>query len=119
MRHANSECMNDSTIALLNKVLDGASLRHQAISANIANANTKGYQRRDVHFMNELREAIASGNPDGLAKVKPKVEKDKGNAPVRLEAEFAALSQNHLLYMSSADILARKYSGLRKAIKGQ
>jgi flagellar basal-body rod protein FlgB len=110
--------MNTDTITLLNKVLDGAALRHQALAANIANINTPGYQRKDVPFMDDLRSALASTDTDALSKVKPQVREDRGSSPIRLEAEFAALSQNHLLYVSSAEIISRKYERLRRAIRG-
>ena len=117
MRHAYYQGMND-TITLLNKVLDGAALRHQALAANIANANTPGYRRKDVPFMQELKDAIQSPSEDALAKAAPKVREERNAAPIRLEAEFAALSQNHLLYVSSADLISRKYQRLTRAIRG-
>ena len=109
----------NNTINVLNKVLDGAALRHQALAANIANVNTPGYRRKDVPFMNELKSAIESRSPDAINKVTPQVREDKNMTPIRLEAEFAAMSQNHLLYVSSADLISRQFDRLRSAIRGR
>ena len=108
----------DNTIHILNKVLDGTALRHQAIAANIANANTPEYRRKDVPFLQELKAAVQSNNPEAIANVSPQVRQDRGSAPVRLEAEFAAMSQNQMLYTASADLISRKYERIRRAIRG-
>lgn len=103
---------------LLNRVLDGCALRHQALASNIANINTPGYERRDVEFMDQLKSAINANGTAGLSDFSPTVKTEKTNGSLRLEDEFAALSENQLLYVASADILSRKYDGIRRAIKG-
>lgn len=42
-------------IDFLESGLDGASLRHKAISNNIANVDTPGYKREDVDFLSTLK----------------------------------------------------------------
>jgi flagellar basal-body rod protein FlgB len=110
--------MNEVTL-LLNRVLDATALRSQALAGNIANVNTPGYQRRDVNFMSELKTALQSRSQASLKQFAPTIEKDKSASSVNLEREFSAISENQLLYTTSADILARKYAGVRRAIKGQ
>jgi flagellar basal-body rod protein FlgB len=107
------------TINVLKQLLDGSAMRHQALANNIANAETPGYCRRDVSFISELKSAIQSGNPASIESVTPKMETSRKGEGVRLEKEFAALSENQLLYQTSADLLSRKYAGLRKAISGK
>ncbi len=46
------------TSQVINKALDGLSRRHEATSSNLANAETPGYQRRQVSFEGALDEAI-------------------------------------------------------------
>lgn len=103
---------------LLSRMLDGAALRQEALASNIANAHTPDYQRRDVAFVEELKSALNSNQPAAVSGWQPSVSVDRSGAPVSLEREFAAMNENQLLYTTSADILARKYAGLRKAIKG-
>ncbi len=45
---------------VMNKALDGLSMRHKAIASNLANVETPNYQRRDVKFENALQQAMAS-----------------------------------------------------------
>ena len=108
----------ENSIHILNKLLDGTALRHQAISANIANVNTPGYRRKDVPFLDELKAAVETNDPATIKAVTPQVRPDRSSAPVRLEAEFAAMSQNQILYTTSADLISRKYERLRRAIRG-
>ena len=46
------------TVEIGSRALDGLSSRQKAISANIANANTEGYQRTDVEFESQLASII-------------------------------------------------------------
>ncbi len=105
-------------IRLLNQLLDGCALRSQALAGNIANASTPGYERRDVSFLEDLKSALRSGGIEDASKVTPTIQTEKAGRQVRLEDEFAALSENQLLFMTSAELLSRKYARLRSAIKG-
>src|SRR3954470_24988014 len=51
----------DTTQAALEGVIAGTTQRHQALAANLANANTPGYQRVDVDFHSTLSAALAQG----------------------------------------------------------
>ncbi len=44
--------------------LDGLSRRQEAISANVANIDTVGYQRRSVDFEDQLARAVGWPGPD-------------------------------------------------------
>ncbi len=50
------------TAKIMEKALDGLSARHNAISANIANAQTEGYTRSDVIFEDQLQNIVAMEN---------------------------------------------------------
>src|SRR6266545_8068801 len=54
----------DTTQLSLEKAIEGASARQQAIAENLANVDTPGYQRVDVDFHQTLRDAMAA---DGKA----------------------------------------------------
>ena len=46
------------TSQVVNKALDGLSMRHKALASNLANVDTPNYNRRDVSFEDTLKKAI-------------------------------------------------------------
>ena len=50
------------TAQIMEKALDGLSARHNAITANIANAQTEGYTRSDVIFEDQLQNIVELEN---------------------------------------------------------
>ncbi len=127
-----------TSVPLLNKVLNVSSVRHRAISNNIANANTVNYVRKDVDFADYLRAQVNKppvvgrktnarhmpvGFPDPLAG--PRVfEPDPGPNTsginnVDIDQEMSDLAENHLLYNIGSHLVSQKFRGLRKAISGQ
>ncbi len=48
----------DTTQLALERAIEGAGKRHEALAANLANANTPGYQRVDVDFHGALASAM-------------------------------------------------------------
>lgn len=54
-------------INLLQRGLDGSSLRQKALSDNIANVNTPDYKRKDVDFISVLKEQAAKGKGKNLS----------------------------------------------------
>jgi flagellar basal-body rod protein FlgB len=51
----------DTTQTALERAMIGTSQRQAALAENLANANTPGYQRRDVDFQSALRSALTEG----------------------------------------------------------
>src|ERR687896_495374 len=51
----------DTTQLALERAIEGAGKRHQALAANLANANTPGYRRVDVDFHSTLSAALGRG----------------------------------------------------------
>ena len=47
---------NEKIVPFLKTALDAASIRHQVISANLANIDTPGYQARDLDFEGVLKD---------------------------------------------------------------
>ena len=58
-------------------------------------------------------------HPNAMAQWKPKMETARRDFPIRMEKEFALMAENQLLYQTSADALARRYSTLKSAIAGR
>jgi flagellar basal-body rod protein FlgB len=126
-----------SGVPLLQKFLDMASLRHNLIAGNIANISTPQYQSKDIDFHSELKNAVdnrrhVSGNkthPDHIPLGKhrdrgPEIEIDRsreGNGinNVNADQEVANLAKNQLYYSVGTTLLAKKFEGLRTAIKSK
>ena len=115
---------------LARKLLDAASLRQEAIAANIANAETPGYRRLDVapDFAAQLRAQITSGTPAAQAAVgaQPTLAEDAharvvrpdGNT-VELENELLAMNRNSVEYEFLTEVVSRNIKQLRVAITGR
>ncbi|MFH1623863.1 MAG: flagellar basal body rod protein FlgB [Pseudomonadota bacterium] len=127
------------TITLLEKVLDFRSQRHSLIVSNIANMDTPRYQGVDLIFEDELREALQQGEASGartshkrhfpvaeksLQFVQPRIVPSAGLIlsndlnTVDVEKEMTKLAENNLMYNAAAQILRKKFEGMKTAIRG-
>jgi len=61
VRHRTVKLFNSTTIPLLSKALDAYSLRHRAISSNIANISSAGYRAQEVSFEDQLAASRSAG----------------------------------------------------------
>jgi len=114
---------------LARKLLDAAVVRQEAVSANIANAETPGYHRMDVSpdFAQQLKARMAAGElattPDSL---RPQVVEDPtaravspdGNS-VELEHELLAMNKNAVEHQYLTEVITQNIKQLRMAISGQ
>jgi flagellar basal-body rod protein FlgB len=117
--------LSDTTSLLLRRAINGSALRQETLAGNLANANTPGYQRRDVDFQGTLRAALHgddvrsavtetsfAAGPDGSGAVRP-----DGNG-VDVDTEAARLAQNGLLYQALLAVSRGRGDALRSAIGG-
>ena len=110
----------DSTDLSLQAAIRGAGLRQTALAQNVANANTPGYQRKDVDFESSLQAAMAGGqNPDNL---QFSVETD-ASAPMQpdgnsvdIDTEAAKLSENGINYESLVSVEKTRLEILQSAM---
>lgn len=108
------------TTAMLGMALDAASLRHQAISANIANVQTQGYVSLRVSFEDQLEAARRSlyerGSIDqtSLTSVRPRLEPaldmDGQALPLQLDDQVAQMTVNAVQYQALLKGLSRHLS---------
>lgn len=117
-------------LATLKVALDALSARHRALAANVANAQTPGYRRKDVSFEEVLRSVTGEGEL-GLRRTRPEHLPSGGRAGftaavrqasapgVDIDMEMAELARNTLLYQTYAEIVSRKLGMLRLAIRGE
>lgn len=129
----------DRQMQLLSKVLDLRADKAQVISANIANAETPGYSRSVFDFEKDLSNAIrqtgaiqltTSHNahiplgPANFNSVVGKITEVPSQTAigdengVSVEQEMIALSENEILYETSAQLLNKKLSLLKHVISG-
>jgi flagellar basal-body rod protein FlgB len=130
---------NQTSIPILAKSLDAGMLRSRTIANNIANVNTPGYQRVEVTFEDELRNALDKSKLKGtrtnekhlplgkldFSRLAPKAEKPmdptlpSGVNNVDIDTEMAKLAENQLLFNFSAKFLKGTYNKLNAAIQAK
>ncbi|MBD3235027.1 MAG: flagellar basal body rod protein FlgB [candidate division Zixibacteria bacterium] len=132
-----SHLVYSSKINLFEKSLDTLSLRHKSIAGNIANISTSGYKRKYVDFSAEMRKAVKNKGTIKLVRTDPvhragmdskgipEMKTDKDNSGfngvnnVDVDREMTDLAENHIIYKTAATLLARRFRGLKAAIRGR
>jgi flagellar basal-body rod protein FlgB len=131
------------TISLLERSLDLRSNKHDAIVSNVANIDTPNYRAFDVMVEEELKKLGPSSGPGERVRMEtpraghmePQIniirrttlrtdsrsdihsQRPDGNT-VDLDREMAAMAENSLMYTLSAQIIAKKFQGIRNIIEG-
>ncbi|HEX7083921.1 MAG TPA: flagellar basal body rod protein FlgB [Gaiellaceae bacterium] len=113
----------DLTDLVVQRGLEGASLRQQVLANNLANANTAGFKRSDVDFQSSLSAALDSGDPaqslDALtfqpqADTSTTMTADGNN--VDTDTEMAGLTQNAVEYEALAAVEQQRFAMLKSAM---
>ncbi|HHY98102.1 MAG TPA: flagellar basal body rod protein FlgB [Firmicutes bacterium] len=104
------------------RALDALSLRHQAISNNIANVNTPGYKAMEVSFEAELERALKEqGDPVAISDAEITVTRENtvyradGNS-VDVDREMARLAENTERYNAIAQLVSTRLRMLRSVV---
>lgn len=101
---------------LLAKTLDAYSLRQKITASNIANADTPGYKRHEVHFEKALLEARNNRGTQEVQDVVPSiVETDE---EVVLEDELLEQADNQLRFQLVTRALRHHFSMVQQGITG-
>lgn len=120
---------------VLQKAMDGSTLRHTAITNNIANVNTPGYKKIEVSFQDALEEALQPEaklkrtNPKHLPVRRPLDDagivqtrtstqttlRNDGNN-VDVDIELATLAENNLYFNGLAQMLSSQLALLKTSI---
>ena len=113
-------------LQIASKLLDAAVLRHEAIAANIANAETPGYRRVDIapDFATQLKASIARGDP--VSGLQPSLGTDPhahtvrpdGNS-VELEHELLEMNRNSAEHEFLSQVVSFNLKQLKMAISGR
>ena len=117
----------DTTQLALERAIEGAGKRHEALAANLANANTPGYQRVDVDFHGALAAAMGNGDDTratALQSLSFTSAKDMSAGATRadgstvdIDAESAKLAENALEQQAAVQV-AHARLGILKAAMG-
>jgi flagellar basal-body rod protein FlgB len=132
---------NDLTMRLLEKALDGLSLRQQAISNNVANVDTPNFKATEVSFEENLHEALRrQPSPDTLElrvsdprhigfeapvdvdSISPRAQqllttsmRNDGNN-VDVDREMTRLAETQLFFQAATQLVNVKFNQLKTAI---
>ena len=119
---------SDSNYLAAKRMLDVTVMRHDAIASNLANIETPNYKRIDVSqsFESQLRQAVASKDPEQIAGIQPQLTVDTqavsgrsdGNT-VQLETELMKLNQNMVEHALETQLVTNRLSTMRLAITGK
>ena len=111
----------DITNVTLERAMVGASTRNKALTENLANANTPGYQRKDVDFHTALQGAMVGGSNavkqtsfSALNTGEGAVRADGGTVDV--DRESAELAENGLEYQALSTVVKGRIEILRAAM---
>jgi flagellar basal-body rod protein FlgB len=111
------------TTASLSLALDAATLRHQVIATNVANAGSTGFVPRHATFEAQVSEGLRSAGggshtatPSLQVRIEPDVMPDGVTATVHVDSEVAALAENQLHYQALVRGLNRHLSILASAV---
>jgi flagellar basal-body rod protein FlgB len=115
----------DTTQIALERAIQGTGQRHQALAANLANANTPGYQRVDVDFHGALASAIARDDQSHSALERlsfaPATDTTAGatradGSTVDVDAESAKLAANALEQQAAVQVAHTRINILKAAM---
>jgi flagellar basal-body rod protein FlgB len=113
--------------------MDLSAWRQRTYAANVANAGTPEYRRRDVKFADELKSAGSrsvhlavthEGHMGSAGNAGPGVEvyevpPEEGPDSVEIEKEMVSLAENQLRFNLAARLASLRIQGLRASIRGR
>ena len=125
----------DRTSRILSRALDFRSANQQIIAGNLANVDTPGFRPKELRFDRELQRAAEkdmiplkttdpghfSSKPDvtgGEFVVQTKHTDGEESSHLNIDEEMAKMTQNNLLYETSARLLSKKFNLLKNLIEG-
>jgi flagellar basal-body rod protein FlgB len=91
------------------------STRQRLVAANIANADTPGFQTKDIDFQSELANQVSNSNPNVL-EVSGLVTKNDGNN-VSVDREARLLAENALRFSVASNLARSELSTVKMAIE--
>jgi flagellar basal-body rod protein FlgB len=110
--------MHTDKVKLLGNAMQAYNWRTQALTSNLANIDTPGYERMSVRFEDSLQEARRSVVTfDGTADVEPTMDIEK-TAPV-LEDELMEMADTQMRAQTVSRALREHFDTVRMGITGR
>ena len=115
----------DRTFKMIERSLDARSLNHKVLSGNIANAETPGYQAREVPFQKLLEKTLEASSNIGLKRTHPRhlpespvadPEVELTSEEVDIDREMGKLAENNVMFQAGVQTLAKKFEALKVTI---
>ena len=124
---------------MLQKNLNVGSLRHKVLTSNIANIDTPNYKAFEVVMEDARKANLRAKRPIEMVRTQPrhlsgrhsssspievKTVESSGNNfradgnTVDLDRTMGKLAENTLMYRTAAQIIKKKFQGLKSAIQG-
>lgn len=91
------------------------STRQKLVAANIANADTPGYQTKDIDFQSELESQIGNLGPNVVEVAGLKTKNDGNNVSVDREARM--LAENAMRFSVASTLARAELALVRSAIQ--
>ena len=107
--------MLDNVGASIEQFMNLVSARQKVVASNIANADTPGYQTKDIDFENELQSQIGNSKPNVIEVSGLKNKNDGNNVDVDREARL--LAENALRFSVASQLAHSELSTIRTAIE--
>lgn len=118
---------NDSTRAALVSTLDACAERNSVIANNVANADTPGFKRSEVHFEDSLKAVLERSGSDTIEEIErlattvtqdntPSTRLDGNN--VIVDKEMSDLARNTIQYDALVELMRMKGAMLTTVISG-
>ena len=101
--------------ASVERYMNLLSTRQKLVAANIANADTPGYQTKDIDFQAELENQIGTSNPNVMEVPGLKTKNDGNNVNVDREARL--LAENALRFSVASNLARSELSTVKMAIE--
>ena len=125
----------DRTVKVLTRALDYRTANQRIISENLANADTPGFQFKELRFDQELKRAydksatpLKTTNTDHFSGVTDIEEEDfpvvttgdvnDGINQLSIDREMARMMSNNLLYEATTRLISNKLRALKSVIEG-
>jgi flagellar basal-body rod protein FlgB len=106
--------MLDRLAGQLERYMDLLSARQKLVASNIANADTPGYQTRDIDFQSEFQ-SLMGGTPQTVEVGGLQTKNDGNN--VNLDRESRLLAENALRFNVASSLMKIQIQTVRSAIK--
>ncbi len=120
-------------INLLDKAMDAAWVRNEAIANNISNATTPNYKRQDVDFESELRKALKYNRYESMddkvsnvrtSRLEPRIFTDYAGYSYRMDGnnvdidiENVTLAANQIKYNGMMQSVNEQFDNLKAVMK--